>query len=120
MSRAKKGSNLIKKVKSTDYQIVNAILSNSKDNISLIVDGEVETIKNSDISIMDLSSTGSVISKKNITDLLLEVKLQDKKEVKKDNNEDVKKETKEEKKEEEKKEEFHQTSLDDFYQDFKL
>ena len=119
-TRAKKGSNLIKKVKSNDYQILTAMLTNSKDNISLVVDGELETIKNSDISIMDLNSTGSAITKKNISDAILEVVLQDKKNSKKEVKitEEVKE--KEEVKVEEKKEEFVQTSLDDFYQDFKL
>ena len=119
-TRAKKGSNLIKKVKSNDYQILTAMLTNSKDNISLVIDSEIENIKNSDISIMDLNSTGSAITKKNISDAILEVVLQDKKNGKKEvkTTEDVKE--KEEVKVEEKKEEFVQTSLDDFYQDFKL
>ena len=121
-NRAKKGSNLIKKVKSNDYQILTCLLTNSKDNLSLIVDGEVSNIKNSDISIMDLNSTGSVISKKNVTDAILEVELQDKKVTKKVNTEveEKKEEVKKEEVKEEKKEEFVQTSLDDFYQDFKL
>ena len=123
-TRAKKGSNIIKKVKSNDYQILTVLLTNSKDNISLVVDGEIENIKNSDVSIMDLNSTGSTITKKNISDAILEVELQDKKITKKVNEaieEKVQEEIKkEEKKEEEKQEEFHQTSLDDFYQDFKL
>ena len=119
-TRAKKGSNLIKKVKSNDYQILTAMLTNSKDNISLVIDSEIENIKNSDISIMDLNSTGSAITKKNISDAILEVVLQDKKNSKKEVKitEEVKE--KEEVKVEEKKEEFVQTSLDDFYQDFKL
>ena len=121
-NRAKKGSNLIKKVKSNDYQILTCLLTNSKDNLSLIVDGEVSNIKNSDISIMDLNSTGSAISKKNVTDVILEVELQDKKVTKKVNTEveEKKEEVKKEEVKEEKKEEFVQTSLDDFYQDFKL
>ena len=96
------------------------MLTNSKDNISLVIDSEIENIKNSDRSIMDLNSTGSAITKKNISDALLEVVLQDKKNSKKEVKitEDVKE--KEEVKVEEKKEEFVQTSLDDFYQDFKL
>ena len=120
-NRAKKGSNLIKKVKSNDYQILTCLLTNSKDNISLIVDGEVSNIKNSDISIMDLNSTGSAITKKDVTDAIIEVELQDKKVTKKVNVEvEEKQEVKKEEVKEEKKEEFVQTSLDDFYQDFKL
>ncbi len=120
-NRAKKGSNLIKKVKSNDYQILTCLLTNSKDNLSLIVDGEVSNIKNSDISIMDLNSTGSAITKKDVTDAIIEVELQDKKVTKKVNAEvEEKQELKKEEVKEEKKEEFVQTSLDDFYQDFKL
>ena len=120
-NRAKKGSNLIKKVKSNDYQILTCLLTNSKDNLSLIVDGEVSNIKNSDISIMDLNSTGSAITKKDVTDAIIEVELQDKKVTKKVNVEvEEKQEVKKEEVKEEKKEEFVQTSLDDFYQDFKL
>jgi len=118
-NRAKKGSNIIKKVKSNDYQILTCLLTNSKDNISLIVDGEISNIKNSDVSIMDLNSTGSAITKKNVTDAILEVELQDKKVTKKVNA-SVEEKKEEEVKKEEKKEEFVQTSLDDFYQDFKL
>ena len=120
-NRAKKGSNLIKKVKSNDYQVLTCLLTNSKDNLSIVVDGEVENIKNSDISIMDLNSTGSAISKKNLTDAFIEVELQDKKPTKKVNAtvEEKMEEVKEEVKEE-KTQEFVQTSLDDFYQDFKL
>ena len=120
-NRAKKGSNLIKKVKSNDYQILTCLLTNSKDNISLIVDGEVSNIKNSDVSIMDLNSTGSAITKKNVTDAILEVELQDKKVTRKVNaSVEEKQDVKKEEVKEEKKEEFVQTSLDDFYQDFKL
>lgn len=115
-NRAKKGSNIIKKVKSTDYKIINAFDSNSKDNIILNIDGKLTIIKNSDISIMDLSSTGSAISKKDIICAFKEVEKEEYKIKKEKGKEEIKKE---EVKEEDK-EEFHQTSLDDFYQDFKL
>ena len=120
-TRAKKGSNIIKKVKSNDYQILDVLLTNSKDIISLIDNSEVDNIKNSDISIMDLNSTGSTITKKNISNVIIEVQLQDKKVNKKEDKVvDIKEEVNVDKKEEKKEEEYHQTSLDDFYQDFKL
>ena len=62
LSRAKRGSTLIKKVKSTNYEIINAFITNKNDNILLIND-EVTAIKNTDIPIMDEVSTGSNISK---------------------------------------------------------
>ncbi len=62
-NRAKKGSSLFKKVKSKDYEIVNAYLTDSKDINGLKLDTNIELIKNSDIPIMDILSTGSIITK---------------------------------------------------------
>lgn len=66
MSRAKKGSTLIKKVKSTNYEITNAISVNNHDLISIKTDGEFKELKTTELPIMDLSSTGSTISKTDI------------------------------------------------------
>ncbi|MBQ3021314.1 MAG: DNA topoisomerase IV subunit A [Bacilli bacterium] len=65
LSRAKRGSTLIKKVKSTNYEILNAFITNKNDLIGLVSD-EITTIKNTDIPIMDEVSTGSSISKEQI------------------------------------------------------
>ena len=121
-TRAKKGSNIIKKVKSTDYKIIAAFITNSKDNIILDNAGEFESVKNSDISIMDTSSTGSAVSKKNINDAFLETIITDYTNNKKEKALVETVEVKEEvaPKVEDKKEEIKQTSLEDFYQDFKL
>lgn len=64
LSRAKRGSMLIKKVKTTNYEILNALITTVKDTIGLAMLEDVGVLKNADISIMDLQSTGSVISKK--------------------------------------------------------
>lgn len=120
-SRAKKGSNIMKKVKSNDYKIISAFKTNSKDNILLCIDNEIEEIKASDIAIMDLISTGSTITKKNITSAMIYPSLEDySKKVKKEDKVEIKeqKETTSENTEDIK--EPIQTSLDDFYQDFKL
>lgn len=61
--RAKRGNTLMKKVKSVDYQILNVIPMNSRDVLVLKSDSEFRMIKNSEIAIMDISSTGSNISK---------------------------------------------------------
>ena len=66
MSRAKKGSTLIKKVKSTNYKVTNAISVNNRDVVSLKTDGEFKEIKSTELPIMDLSSTGSSICKTKI------------------------------------------------------
>jgi len=114
-TRAKKGSNIIKKVKSTEYNIIYAFITNSKDNIVLYVDEKEIVLKASDINIMDSLSTGSLISKRDIRYAGLDVIMQD---YKNNNKNENKIETKKIEKEEIK--EAHQTSLDDFYQDFKL
>ena len=62
LSRAKRGSTLIKKVKSTNYEIVNAYITNKNDNLLLIGEDIIE-IKNTDIPIMDEVSTGSNITR---------------------------------------------------------
>ncbi len=64
--RAKRGNSLMKKVKSTNYEIVKSIATDAKDIILLKSDSEIKEIKNSEIAIMDLASTGSLISKHKI------------------------------------------------------
>ncbi len=109
VTRAKKGNMLFKKVKAKDYKIISSFLTDSKD-VNLFIDGtEIKEVKNSDISIMDIASTGSVVSKGNL-DFVAQ---------KKDlvNLKDQKKEIKEEIKIEEKPK---QMSLEDEFKDFKL
>ena len=104
-TRAKKGSSLIKKVKSFDYKINYSLLTNSKDEINIICDNEITTLKDSDIPIMDFKSTGSNISKYLIDNVFISTKLESylKKEIPKEvNNEPV------------------QATLDDFYEEFKF
>ena len=113
-TRAKKGSNIIKKVKSNEYNILNAFITNTKDILSLNIDGELEDLKNSDITINDTLSTGSSITKKNILNVIISPSIID------FVNKDKKVVESTEEKEEDVKEESHQTSLDDFYSDFKL
>lgn len=61
--RAKRGNALIKKVKSVNYQIIKALLLDARDIVLIKSDSEIREVKNSDIAIMDLQSTGSIISK---------------------------------------------------------
>ncbi len=70
LSRAKRGSTLIKKVKSTNYEIFKAYITSKNDSFGLI-DDDVLIIKNTDIPIMDSISTGSQISKKKIKDVFI-------------------------------------------------
>ncbi len=64
LSRAKKGTMLYKKTKSKDYKIVSSFLTDSKDINILKFDNDLVELKNSDIPIMDITSTGSIITKK--------------------------------------------------------
>ena len=61
--RAKRGNSLMKKVKSVPYEILTVIPMNSRDILMIKSDSELREIKNSEIAIMDLASTGSNISK---------------------------------------------------------
>lgn len=98
LSRAKRGSMVIKKVKTTNYLITNALITSTKDTIGLSMLEDVGVLKNTDIPIMDLASTGSSIAKKKFnyafkfTDI---IKIEEKKPLKK------KEKTKEEAKQEE-------------------
>ena len=106
ISRAKKGNMLFKKAKTKDYKLDFAYLTNSKDVNLCKIDTDIKEIKNSEIPIMDIASTGSVLSKKQVDLWALKP-------------DDVNLITKEEKKEEEVKEQ-EQLSFNDFVKDFKI
>lgn len=107
-SRAKKGSLILKKTKTVTYKVLKALLTNAKDLVLLKADSDINIIKNSDIAIMDLSSTGSNISKYKL-DLAAKVALKEKHE-----------EEKIEKKEEIQEEQVKSLSMEDFLDDFKI
>ena len=96
---------VFKKAKTKTYKINFAYLTDSKDINLYKIDNEITEVKNSEIPIMDINSTGSIISKKEV-DLWalkpIDVNLIDK----------------EEKKVEVKEEE--QLSFSDFVEDFKI
>ncbi|MDD4706471.1 MAG: DNA topoisomerase IV subunit A [Bacilli bacterium] len=108
LTRAKRGNTIIKKIKSTNYEIINSFITNSKDIIGLKFDEDIKYIKNSEISIMDLISTGSTISKKKIDKYFIKKDLYILKE--EINNE----------KESFIEEEIKEFTLEDFIEDFKL
>ena len=112
-SRAKRGSMLIKKTKTVSYTIEHALLTNMKDELKIKSDSEIKIIKNADIPIMDLNSTGSAISKYNIDNVFIAPRLitfLKSKRVEKENL-DV---------EEEKEDIIKEMTIDDFIDDFKL
>ena len=108
MSRAKRGSTLIKKVKSTNYEIINAFITNKNDNIGLVSE-EINIIKNTDIPIMDEVSTGSTITKETVKHIF------------KDNGlVEISEEVMEIPPKKEAEEEVKEMTIDDFINDFKL
>ncbi len=112
-SRVKRGSMLIKKTKTVSYTIEHALLTNMKDELKIKSDSEIKIIKNADIPIMDLNSTGSAISKYGIDNVFIAPKLitfLKSKRVEKENG-DV---------EERKEDVIKEMTIDDFIDDFKL
>ncbi len=99
LSRAKRGSMVIKKVKTTNYEVTSSIITNTKDTIGLAMLEDIGILKNTDIPIMDTLSTGSTIAKKRFdhafkfTDVK---KVEDKKELQKKTKKSIE-ETKQEK-----------------------
>ncbi|MDD2409962.1 MAG: DNA topoisomerase IV subunit A [Bacilli bacterium] len=109
LTRAKRGNTIIKKIKSYNYEITNSFITNSKDIIGLKIDEDIKYIKNSEISIMDLISTGSTISKKKIDKYFIKKDLYI---LKEDNNIKEKEHSFEE--------DIKEFTLEDFIEDFKL
>ena len=123
MSRAKKGSLILKKVKTQNYYIIDAFTSESRDIISIKSDSEIKDIKNSDIPIMDTLSTGSLISKYLVEKVFIKSSLfKFKEEILSSPSDDDNIETKKEEviKEEKVKDEVKEFTLDDFLDDFKI
>ncbi len=110
LSRAKKGILLLKKVKSVSYNILKAFISNSKDIFNIKINEDFNEIKNSEIPIMDLLSTGGIISKKDFDDVLKVCELSTKSEELEQVEVEEIKESKEVK----------EMTIDDFIEDFKL
>ena len=115
-SRAKKGSTLMKKVKTNPYKVMNVLPVSIQNTIGMRKDTDISEIKTTEIGIMDLSSTGSSISKHKIDEAfvvadVIESKLDESKllETKKEEIELPKK-----------KEEPTELTIDDFIDDFKL
>ena len=61
ISRAKKGNMLFKKAKTKDYKVLFAYLTETKDINLYKIDTDIHELKNSDIPIMDIASTGSQV-----------------------------------------------------------
>ena len=132
--RSLKGDNILHSPKSKKYKITECYAGSSKTNYGLIRE-ETETIKSSDISIMDKSSTGSTISKKDLTDVFKEARLkviddtlastpehEESSGVEPPKKEEKTQELKEEPKEYKKQEEqvYETLTMSDFFDEFKI
>ena len=111
-SRAKKGSTILKKTKTVTYKVLNVFATSARDLVLTKADSEINIFKNSDITIMDIASTGSSISKYKL-DLARKVSIKESvKEDKEIKQEDVN--------QEQIQEEPKAMSMDDFLDDFKI
>lgn len=132
--RSLKGDNILHSPKSKKYKITECYAGSSKTNYGLIRE-DTETIKSSDISIMDKSSTGSTISKKDLTDVFKEARLkviddalastperEESSSVETPKKEEKTQELKEEPKEDKKQEEqvYETLTMSDFFDEFKI
>ena len=65
-SRARRGIQLVREVKTNPYYILNTFILNHKANLGLKTKDDILTIKITDLPIVDRYSTGTVISKQDI------------------------------------------------------
>lgn len=110
LSRAKKGNLVLRKTKTKDYYVTFAYVTDAKTINIFKCDSEVSEVKNSDIPIMDLASTGSLITKQKIDEVkpkyeILSYNTQNTENVVEDNPPE---------------EQESQLSFDDFIEDFKI
>ena len=83
ISRARKGIQIIRDVKTNPYYILKSFVINSRHNIGLKFKEDIEIIKLTDLPIADRHSTGTSLSKHNIIDVFVEKTLENPKDVKK-------------------------------------
>ena len=115
-TRAKKGSIVLKSPKTKKYDIIKAYPTSSK-SIFGIIDGDIGYIKSSDINIMDIASTGTTYTKKNVDNVFQVSKIIDI-----TNEKDMPKKEKVEiiEEPEEKPKKEKQLTMSDFFEEFKL
>ena len=107
LTRAKKGNLLLKKTKTITYNVIESFVTSSRDIILVKDDTEIKELKNSDITIMDITSNGGNIIAGDKYSLFKDI-------IKIKNNEDEKEEKVSEQQTEE------QLSMDNFLDNFKL
>lgn len=75
ISRAKKGVQIIREVKTNPYNILKTFITNSKDILGIKTRDDIISIKVTEIPILDRYSTGTVICKNNIIDIFKNFKV---------------------------------------------
>ena len=115
-ARAKKGSIILKSPKTKKYDIIKAYPTSSK-SIFGVIDGDIGYLKSSDINIMDVASTGTTYTKKNVDNIFQVSKIIDI-----TNEKDMPKKEKVEiiEEPEEKTKKEKQLTMSDFFEEFKL
>ena len=84
ISRARKGIQVIRDVKTNPYYILKSFTLDSKHNLGLKFKEDIEILKLTELPIADRHSTGTQLSKHNIIDVFIEKELENPKEDKKD------------------------------------
>ncbi len=84
ISRARKGIQVIRDVKTNPYYILKSFALDSKHNLGLKFKEDIEILKLTELPIADRHSTGTQLSKHNIIDVFIEKELENPKEDKKD------------------------------------
>lgn len=75
ISRAKKGVQIIREVKTNPYNILKAFITNNKDILGIKTRDEIISIKVTEIPILDRYSTGTTICKSNVIDAFKNFKI---------------------------------------------
>ncbi len=75
ISRAKKGVQIIREVKTNPYNVLKTFITNSKDSLGIKKHDDILLFKMTEIPILDRYSTGTVICKGNIVDVFKNFKI---------------------------------------------
>ena len=76
ISRARRGIQIIRDVKTNPYYILKSFIINSKHNVGLKFKEDIETIKLTELPIADRYSTGTALSKHQMLDVFIEKELE--------------------------------------------
>ena len=81
-SRARRGVQIIRDVKTNPYHIINSFIINNKNNIGIVFKEDIEYKKVTDIPILDRYSTGNSLSNQVINGMFIETSIINPKEIK--------------------------------------